>query len=111
MRNDSRVVNLKIIFEPILSIFNFLFFNKTGRKIILYGICLVMFIVSFFIKFDEKHPLSSVILSITIIMGLLWAFRPIPLAITALIPVFLFPLLGVKFFMFFNFFFRNSKRC
>lgn len=64
----------------------------------LYGIIAGLagfFIVAFFFDLDPKHPEITCALAVTIIMAIWWISEAVPIAITSLLPVALFPVCGV----------------
>jgi solute carrier family 13 (sodium-dependent dicarboxylate transporter), member 2/3/5 len=79
---------------PVLNVFNFIFNTKNGRNLIVYTLSVIIMIIFSFIELDPKYPKSPKVLGITLTMGILWAFQTLPLAVTALLPIFLFPLFG-----------------
>lgn len=56
--------------------------------------CLFAFVMCF-IPLDKKNPDIQNTLAVLILMAVLWMTELLPLAVTALIPVILFPLMGV----------------
>ena len=77
------------------SVFNI---ASRGSKI-KFGIFLlapILFIyIIFFVKLDPSNPNISYTLAVAILMALWWATEVVPLAITSLLPIILFPLLGI----------------
>ena len=70
--NASRLRNLVIIVAPFISLFFILF-----------------------VDLDPEHPEITKMAAIAILMAIWWITEAIPLAATALLPVALFPLLGI----------------
>ncbi|MCK5678947.1 MAG: anion permease, partial [Flavobacteriaceae bacterium] len=76
-----------------------------GSKLILkgqqikYGVFLLapilFFYIIFFVELDPENPFISYTLAVAILMALWWATEIVPLAITSLLPLILFPLLGI----------------
>lgn len=56
---------------------------------------LAFFIVLIFGHLGEGHPQTTYTLAIALLMAIWWITETIPLAVTSLIPVVLFPLLGI----------------
>jgi sodium-dependent dicarboxylate transporter 2/3/5 len=92
---DIKETTLKV-FRPIGRLFHTIIFNSRVRNLIVYIVSLLFVIIFHNVKFSDRYPHASSVFGITIAMGLLWSFQSIPLAVTSLIPVFLFPLLGIQ---------------
>ena len=64
-----------------------------------YGVFLLapilFFYIIFFVELDPENPFISYTLAVAILMALWWATEIVPLAITSLLPLILFPLLGI----------------
>jgi len=64
-----------------------------------YGVFLLapilFFYIIFFVELDPSNPFISYTLAVAILMALWWATEVVPLAITSLLPLILFPLLGI----------------
>ncbi len=58
------------------------------------GPILFLYIV-FFVELDKNNPAVSYTLAVAVLMALWWITEIIPLAITSLLPIILFPVLGV----------------
>jgi solute carrier family 13 (sodium-dependent dicarboxylate transporter), member 2/3/5 len=86
--------NLITSLIPVLTVLNFIFNTKNGRNLIVYTLSVIIMVIFSLIELDPKYPKSPKVLGITLTMGVLWAFQTLPLAITALLPIFLFPLFG-----------------
>ncbi len=56
---------------------------------------LILFIACLFLKLDPEHPEITYTLAITVLMAIWWLTEAIPIAVTSLLPIVLFPLLGV----------------
>lgn len=72
--------------------------SLSGEKI-KYGVFLsapILFLYFvFFVDLDPSNPLISYTLAVAILMALWWVTEIVPLAITSLLPIFLFPVLGI----------------
>ncbi len=68
---------------------------KSRQQIGLFSGILSFLIVILFIDLDPKNPSVSYTFAIAILMAIWWVTEAIPLAITSLLPIVLFPLLGV----------------
>ena len=73
-------------------------FLLSGQKI-RYGVFIIapilfLYIV-FFVELDPSNPQITYTLAVAVLMALWWVSEIVPLAITSLLPVVLFPLLGV----------------
>lgn len=86
---------LKQLLQPIIEIFKYFFLTTQGRNLLIVAISFSFVFLFHFVKFSTKYPTASTVFGVTICMGLLWAFQPIPLAITSLVPVFIFPFFGI----------------
>lgn len=64
-----------------------------------YGVFLIapilFFYILFFVNLDENNPAVTATLAVAVLMALWWVTEIVPLAITSLLPVVLFPVLGV----------------
>ncbi len=73
-----------------------LFKTSNFKKLLGYYIAPALFLyIIFFTSLDPDNPKIGYTLAIAILMAIWWITEIIPLAITALIPVVLFPLLGI----------------
>ncbi len=71
-------------------------FRFTAKNITGFIITPVLFIfVAFFIQLEPDKPQLNYMLAITLLMAVWWLTDVIPLSITALLPVALFPLFGI----------------
>jgi sodium-dependent dicarboxylate transporter 2/3/5 len=72
--------------------------SATGQKI-KYGVFLIAPILFlyfiFFVELDPDKPIITYTLAVAILMAFWWVAEVIPLAVTSLLPVVLFPILGV----------------
>ncbi|MCF6222539.1 MAG: SLC13 family permease [Flavobacteriaceae bacterium] len=72
--------------------------SKTGQKI-KFGVFLLAPVIFsylvFFVKLDIDNPQITYTLAVAILMALWWVTEIVPLAITSLLPVILFPILGI----------------
>lgn len=64
-----------------------------------YGVFIIapilFFYVIFFVELDENKPAVTATLAVAILMALWWVTEIVPLAITSLLPVVLFPIFGI----------------
>ena len=56
---------------------------------------ILFFYLVFFVELDKNNPAVSYTLAVAILMALWWITEIVPLAITSLLPIILFPVLGV----------------
>jgi solute carrier family 13 (sodium-dependent dicarboxylate transporter), member 2/3/5 len=68
--------------------------SKSSKTGLIAGISL-FFIILFFIELDPSNPAVSRTAAAAVLMALLWITEAVPLAATSLIPLILFPLLGI----------------
>ena len=74
----------------------FLAKKKEGWRMVLFYLAPVLFILfTFFINLDSNQPSVSRAMAVALWMALWWVAEIVPLALTSLLPVVLFPLLGV----------------
>ncbi len=69
-------------------------FVQSKQTLIIVGILLFVGFVTF-VDLDPERPILTYTAGIAILMAFWWVTEAIPIAITSLLPVFLFPLLGV----------------
>ena len=61
-----------------------------------YGLlAIVLAATCFFIIPSEEHPQAPIMASIVVVMAVFWIFEVVPIAITSLLPIFLFPFFGI----------------
>lgn len=65
------------------------------RKLLFYAAPIIAFLFIFFIELDPENKAISRTMGVALWMALWWIAEIVPLAITSLLPVVLFPLLGV----------------
>ncbi|MDH7603434.1 MAG: SLC13 family permease [Melioribacter sp.] len=58
------------------------------------GICCAVCVL-YFLDFGEKYKDAQIVASIAVLMSILWITEAVPLAVTSLIPLILFPITGV----------------
>ena len=58
------------------------------------GPILFLYLV-FFVELDKNNPAVSYTLAVAVLMALWWITEIVPLAVTSLLPIILFPVLGV----------------
>lgn len=75
--------------------FKKLFYNPYGRKAVSTVISIIVSVPFFFIKFSPEYPYASPTLGCALAMSILWMTNAVPLGVTALLPVIMFPLLGI----------------
>jgi len=70
--------------------------KKTLRQLIWLGIGISCAVgVRYFFDFGEQYKDAQIVASIAVLMSILWITEAVPLAITSLIPLILFPITGV----------------
>lgn len=68
--------------------------NQIKPRLILVGF-LVFLGVCFFMDLNPEKPAMTMTLAVTILMAILWITEAIPIAVTSLLPIVLFPVLGI----------------
>ena len=58
-------------------------------------LAIVLATICYFIVPSTEHPQAPIMAAIVTIMAIFWIFEVIPIAITSLLPIFLFPLFGI----------------
>ena len=71
------------------------FKNISFKKILFALAPLAAFYIFFFVKLDSENPKVAATLAIAVWMAVWWVIEIVPLGITSLLPVVLFPLFGV----------------
>ncbi len=67
-----------------------------GWRRVLFWIAPVLAVwIGFFVKLDPARPQLSYTLAVAVLMALWWVAEVVPLAVTSMLPVVLFPVLGV----------------
>ncbi len=69
--------------------------KETWRMVLFYLAPLLFAVFAFYIELDPEQPSVSRAMGIAIWMALWWVAEIVPLALTSLLPIVLFPLLGV----------------
>lgn len=62
----------------------------------LFGLlAVVLALICFFLVPSTTHPQAPIMAAIVVLMAIFWIFEVVPIAITSLFPIFLFPLFGI----------------
>jgi sodium-dependent dicarboxylate transporter 2/3/5 len=76
--------------------FKKIFYTPFGRKAVSTVIAIIFSVPFFFIKLSSEYPYASPTLGCALAMSILWMTNAIPLGVTALFPVIMFPVLGIS---------------
>lgn len=72
------------------------FIKKNWIKITGFILGLVLFFFALlFLNLNPQKPAVTAMLAVALLMAVWWIFEVVPLAITSLLPIFLFPILGI----------------
>ena len=69
--------------------------SASVRQLALYFAPLISLMIVLFVDLDPENKNVTYTFAIALLMALWWIFEPVPLAVTALLPVALFPLFGI----------------
>jgi sodium-dependent dicarboxylate transporter 2/3/5 len=69
--------------------------SKPKRIVGLYGGLLIFLVMLFFGNLDSSNPQVTNMMAVALLMAMWWITEVVPLAITSLLPVALFPALGI----------------
>jgi len=70
--------------------------NKLFKNKWIYGvIAIILAFICYSLVPSKIHPQAPIMAAIVVIMAIFWIFEVVPIAITSLFPIFLFPLFGI----------------
>ncbi len=68
--------------------------NRVKAIGFIFGLILFFFVL-LFLNLNPQKPAATATLAVALLMAVWWIFEVVPLAITSLLPIFLFPMLGI----------------
>jgi len=75
---------------------SFINFEVDGwRKVLFFSAPFIAFFIIFFVEIEPDNPAIKNTLAVAVLMALWWVAEIVPLAITSLLPIALFPMLGI----------------